>query len=73
MPIIPSTHQNPPMYLFNGHLETFVPSLLRKVKGIGYQREKIATPGGDFLNLDWSKVGSKKLLIISNGLERDSH
>lgn len=72
MPIIPSTYQNPPRHLFNGHLETIVPSLLRKVQGVTYQREKIDTPDGDFLNLDWSKVGGEKLLIISHGLEGDS-
>lgn len=72
MPIIPSTYQNPPKHLFNRHLETIVPSLLRKVHGVVYQREKIDTPDGDFLNLDWSKVGSKKLLIVSHGLEGDS-
>lgn len=72
MPIIPNSYQNTPWHLFNGHLETIVPSLFRKVQGVVYQREKIDTPDGDFLNLDWSKVGSKKLLIISHGLEGDS-
>jgi uncharacterized protein len=72
MPIIPSTYRIPPRHLFNGHLETIVPSLLRKVQGVVYQREKIDTPDGDFLNLDWSKVGGDKLLIISHGLEGDS-
>lgn len=72
MPIIPSTYPNPPRYLFNGHLETIVPSLLRKILGVNYVREKINTPDNDFLNLDWSKVGGSKLLIISHGLEGDS-
>lgn len=72
MPIIPSTYGLPPVYLFNGHLETIVPSLFRKVEGIHYQREKIDTPDGDFLNLDWSVVGGDQLLIISHGLEGDS-
>jgi predicted alpha/beta-fold hydrolase len=72
MPILPSTYQRPPAYLFNGHLETIVPSLLRKVAGVDYVREKIHTPDGDFLNLDWSKVGGEKLLILSHGLEGDS-
>ncbi len=58
--------------MFNGHLETIVPSLTRKVQGIMYHREKINTPDGDFLNLDWSSVGGGKLLIISHGLEGDS-
>jgi len=72
MPILPSTYQRPPAYLFNGHLETIVPSLLRKVVGVDYVREKIHTPDGDFLNLDWSKVDGEKLLILSHGLEGDS-
>jgi len=72
MPILKSTYPGPPVFLFNGHLETIVPSLYRKVDGVNYRREKIGTPDGDFLNLDWSKVGSEKLLIISHGLEGDS-
>lgn len=73
MPIISSSYRRPPFYLFNGHLETIVPSIWRKVEGVNYSREKINTPDGDFLNLDWSKVGSSKLLIISHGLEGDSN
>jgi predicted alpha/beta-fold hydrolase len=34
-----------------------------------YQRERINTPDHDFLDLDWIKQGSKKLVIISHGLE----
>ncbi|WP_026954098.1 YheT family hydrolase [Algoriphagus vanfongensis] len=72
MPIINSSYQRPPGYLFNGHFETIVPSLFRKIEGVTYQREKIDTPDEDFLNLDWSKVGSDRVLIISHGLEGDS-
>jgi len=72
MPILNSTYQGPPFYLFNGHLETIIPSLFREVKGVTYRRERINTPDGDFLNLDWSEVGSDRLLILSHGLEGDS-
>ena len=72
MPIISSTYLGPPTYLFNGHLETIIPSLFRRVKGVIYVREKITTPDRDFLNIDWSKIGGEKLLIISHGLEGDS-
>jgi predicted alpha/beta-fold hydrolase len=72
MPIITSAYNRPPAYLFNGHLETIVPSLWRKISGVVYERERITTPDGDFLNLDWSRVGSEKLLILSHGLEGDS-
>lgn len=72
MPIISSTYPRPPLHLFNGHLETIVPSLLRNVTGVTYQRERITTPDDDFLNLDWSTKGNDRLLIISHGLEGDS-
>ena len=73
MPIIPSSYSKTPFYLFNGHLETIVPSIFRKIEGVNYQREKIQTPDHDFLNLDWSKVGSDQLLVVSHGLEGDAH
>ena len=73
MPIIDSSSYQGPSYLINGHFETIVPSLFRKIKELTYEREKIHTPDDDFLNLDWSKVGSDKLLIISHGLEGDSY
>ncbi|NVJ87617.1 MAG: alpha/beta fold hydrolase [Algoriphagus sp.] len=72
MPNLNSNYPGPPFYLFNGHLETIIPSLYRKVHGVSYTREKIDTPDGDFLNLDWSRVGSESLLIVSHGLEGDS-
>jgi hypothetical protein len=34
-----------------------------------YTRERITTPDHDFLDLDWLKQNSKKLVIISHGLE----
>lgn len=60
----------PPFFLFNPHLETIFPSLFRKVKNLpSYQRERIDTSDHDFLDLDWLKQGSAKLVIISHGLE----
>jgi len=56
----------------NGHLQTIYPTIFRKIKDITYQRERIATPDGDFLDLDWIRNGSKRLAIISHGLEGDS-
>ncbi len=72
MPVVDPTYPGPPLYLFNGHLETIIPSIYRKLEGVHYIREKIGTPDGDFLNLDWSKVGGKGLLLVSHGLEGDT-
>jgi uncharacterized protein len=63
---------SPPFFLFNAHLETIYPSLLRSVN-FEYQRnEKIATPDNDFLAISFSTQQSKKLVIISHGLEGDN-
>ncbi len=59
----------------NPHLQTIIPSIFRKVKGVAYTRERIFTPDHDFLDLDWSLTPvklSKGLIIISHGLEGDS-
>ena len=61
-----------PAFLFHPHLETIYPSLLRKVNLIPYERERISTSDQDFLDLDWLKQGSSKLVIISHGLEGNS-
>lgn len=59
----------PPLFLKGSHLETIYPSLFRSVNGFSYQRERIITPDHDFLDLDWLKQNSNKLVIISHGLE----
>ena len=61
-----------PSVLFSRHLETIYPALLRTVD-LEYQRERVSTPDGDFLDLDWIKQGSEKLVVISHGLEGNSH
>jgi uncharacterized protein len=61
-----------PRFLFNAHLETIYPSLIRRVDLQPYRRERITTPDDDFLDLDWIKNGSKRLLVISHGLEGSS-
>ncbi|MFA0963723.1 YheT family hydrolase [Roseivirga sp. BDSF3-8] len=65
----------PPAYLFNKHVQTIVPALFRRVKEIKYERERIDTPDGDFLDLDWSYTANsrQKLVIVSHGLEGDAN
>lgn len=71
MPLLNSGYQSP-LLLRNGHLQTILPTLLRNVEGVMYRRERISTPDGDFLDLDWSAPGSDKLMLISHGLEGHS-
>lgn len=72
MPIIKSSDFQFPRLLFNGHLQTIVPSLVRSPHPLPFERERIATFDGDFLDLDWLKSGSTKLVLISHGLEGNS-
>ncbi|MBM3426195.1 MAG: alpha/beta fold hydrolase [Bacteroidetes bacterium] len=72
MPILSSSYTKPPFLYLNGHFETILPSIGRRIEGVCYEREKIDTPDGDFLNLDWSRVAGERLLIVSHGLEGDS-
>ncbi|MBX2871389.1 MAG: alpha/beta fold hydrolase [Saprospiraceae bacterium] len=51
---------------------TVYPALTRSVKELNYTRERISTADGDFLDLDWSKVGSNKLVLTLHGLEGQS-
>ena len=73
MPIIDHSNYKRPFYLFNQHLETIIPSMFRKIKGVEYQRERIDLEDGDFLDLDWVKDGHGRLVIISHGLEGSSN
>jgi predicted alpha/beta-fold hydrolase len=72
MPVLNSEFVSTPFWQFNGHLQTIIPNLNRKIEGVDYVRERIDTWDDDFLDVDWSKVGSKTLVIISHGLAGNS-
>ncbi|UOQ67138.1 YheT family hydrolase [Hymenobacter volaticus] len=75
MPLVAHSRYQPPFYLFNGHLQTIVPSLLRTVPEVRYERERVETEDGDFLDLDWSRLNDRSadtLCIVSHGLEGDA-
>jgi predicted alpha/beta-fold hydrolase len=73
MPLLPSNFHKSPRYLFNGHLQTILPSTLRRLPPVTYLRERIITPDQDFLDLDWSRVNSGTLVVLSHGLEGDTN
>ena len=72
MPVLDSESYQPPIWLKNHHLQTVYPSLMRRVTEVGYERERLELQDGDFLDLDWSRVGSQRLAVISHGLEGNS-
>ncbi|WP_187262766.1 YheT family hydrolase [Pontibacter beigongshangensis] len=71
MPVVPSAYK-PPFYLLNGHFQTILPGLFRQVRDVPYVRERLPTPDNDFIDVDWSLVGSESVVILSHGLEGDS-
>lgn len=72
MPLIESNYHGPPFYMFHRHLETILPSRVRKVLDVRYERERLELLDGDFIDLDWIKNGHKRLAFLSHGLEGSS-
>jgi hypothetical protein len=72
MPIVAKSSYVPPPGFGNGHIQTLFPTLFRNVEGVTYERERIRTFDDDFLDLDWATRRSKKVAIISHGLEGNS-
>lgn len=74
MPIISqSTYAGAPPLLFNGHLQTIIPSVFRKIEDVNYTRERLTMSDGDFIDVDWLKNDNDKLVVLTHGLEGDSH
>lgn len=69
MPLISSSsYPGPPLYQFNGHMQTILPAVLRKVE-TPWERERIQLPDGDSLDLDWIDNGARRLILLTHGLE----
>jgi uncharacterized protein len=58
--------------LRNAHLQTVLPTISRRRMRVGYQRERLELPDGDFLDLDWLTVASPRVAVLSHGLEGSS-
>jgi len=73
MPLIDNTSYNPPFIYRNAHLQTMLPTLLRRVSSLMYKRLRIETPDDDFIDLDISESGkSSSAVILCHGLEGSS-
>lgn len=69
MPIVTHSTYRARGVFKNGHINTVFHGLFRKVVLPPYTRERIGTPDGDFLDLDWLRQGNPRLLIGLHGLE----
>lgn len=70
MPILPSNFL-PTIPFRNGHFNTMYRPLFMK-GSVNYDRERLYTWDNDFIDLDFSKVGSKTLAVLIHGLEGSS-
>ncbi len=61
-----------PFLQFNGQLQTLIPGIFRKPKIRPYKRERFILSDQDFVDLDWLENSSKKLIILTHGLEGNS-
>ena len=72
MPIISTSTHRPTKLLKNGHIQTLYPYFFRKVRDVKFSRKRLFTDDKDFIDIDISDIGSKRLLILSHGLEGSS-
>ncbi|WP_250657777.1 YheT family hydrolase [Alkalimarinus coralli] len=61
-----------PYFFKNGHIQSIYPSLFRKLNDQFMVRERVDIEDGDFLDLDWARIGARRLVVISHGLEGHS-
>lgn len=59
----------PSLLLRPCHIHTVYASKFRYVSAPNYVRERLDTPDGDFLDLDWVRSGNQRVAIVLHGLE----
>lgn len=69
MPLSPTSDYRPPPGLAGGHRQTLYAYFVRRVDGPPLARERLPTPDGDFVDLDWAKVGGRAAAVLLHGLE----
>ena len=62
MPIIESTYK-PNWFYRNAHINTVLGSIGRKAPVLNFMRERIETPDGDFIDVDWVKNSFEPLVL----------
>ncbi|MUM76253.1 alpha/beta hydrolase [Pseudodesulfovibrio sp. F-1] len=72
MPVLPTPDYLPPLPFRSGNVATLYPPLMRRVPPGSPRSQRIETPDGDFLDVDFhpARTGAtRRLAIISHGLE----
>src|SRR5579871_1020903 len=53
----------------NRHIQTIVPNVLFPAPELALHRERVETPDGDFIDVDWTTGTSGPIVIVLHGLE----
>lgn len=70
MPLIyESSYTKRPLLAFNSYAETMAPFVTSRIYKVDYDRERLELEDGDFLDLDWVKKDSNKLMVLTHGFE----
>lgn len=56
----------------SGHVQTVFPTLFRRVPPLPWARERVETPDGDFVDIDWVRGGNRRVAVLCHGLEGDA-
>jgi uncharacterized protein len=62
----------PAWWLQHAHLQTLYPALLRRIDPPALRRERLTTPDGDFLDIDYCGTGTAPLVLLLHGLTGSS-
>lgn len=73
MAIIHITDFKPAWWLKNPHLQTLWPALFRQLPNLARTRERLPTPDGDFIDIDWCGEPSRPIIMLLHGLSGSSH
>ncbi|MGI9533292.1 YheT family hydrolase [Lutimonas sp.] len=71
MAVISSSSYDPTLAFKSKHFNTIYRTLFHKIP-VKFDRKRMETRDGDFMDIDFSTVGSEKLFIIIHGLEGSS-
>ena len=69
--ILEKSSYKPSLPFKSSHFNTIYRTLFHSIE-VDHHRERMETADGDFMDLDFTRVGSKKLVVILHGLEGSS-
>lgn len=72
MPYLAKSSYRPKFIFKNGHFSTIYSGVIKKFLPPSYSRKKLSLPDGDFINLDFKIINSRRAVILCHGLEGDS-